>query len=82
MTKKEELKNNPLALTGFILGLISIFLSWIGIIPIVGLIVSIIALVKFDSKKEKNKWQAIVGLILNFLFLFVYLDTYGYLNFG
>ncbi len=81
MTKNEaELKNNPLALTGFILGLVSILFSWIGIIPIAGLIISIIALSKFDPKKEKGKWQAIVGLTLNFLYFFVYLNTYGYLN--
>lgn len=81
MTKEKELKNNPLALTGFILGLVSIFFSWIGIIPIAGLIISGIALSKFDPSKEKNKWQAIAGLILNFLYFLSYLNIYGYLNF-
>ena len=69
----QKLKNNPYALTGFILGVISILFSWIGIIPITGLILSTIALFKFNPKKEKNKWQAIAGLILNFIY---FLDTF------
>lgn len=70
-------KNNKLAVIGFITGIIAVFIGF-GIIPIIGLLVSIIALIKFNLEKEKNKWVAIAGLILNFIYFVVYLYNSGY----
>jgi hypothetical protein len=56
---------------GFGLGIVSIFLSFIGIIPLVGLIICIIGLVKFKKELHKGLWMGIVGLILNLLYLLV-----------
>ncbi|MCG1021382.1 zinc ribbon domain-containing protein [Sutcliffiella horikoshii] len=73
-------KNNGYLTTGFILGLASVFLAFIGIIPIAGIIINIIGLVKFNSFKEKNYWMGIAGLILSFIYFFIYLKLYGHIG--
>jgi len=74
------LKPNLLCKTGFILGLFSIFLGgFIGMLPIVTVIVSIIGLVKFDKSMNKAKWQGYVGLVLGILYTMVYLYNYGHI---
>jgi len=77
-TKKIQ-KMNALALTGFILGLASIFLSWIGIIPILAIIFSAIGIDQTKKKKEKGKELAIIGLILGIIYTIVYLYQHGHL---
>ncbi|GHT91380.1 protein kinase [Spirochaetia bacterium] len=57
-------KLNTMALIGFILGLISLLLSFIGIVGILACVFSGLGLGKFNSAAENNKWMAIVGLIL------------------
>lgn len=72
--QEKELKNNTNALVGFILGIISAFLySIIGILPILGLIFSILGLTSFDDSKHKNKWMAIWGLVLGIIYTLMYL---------
>lgn len=74
------LKPNLLCKTGFILGLFSIFLGgFIGLLPIVTVIVSLIGLVKFDNLINKAKWQGYVGLVLGILYTIVYLYNYGHI---
>ena len=41
------------------------------------IIFGIIGIVKFNDKKEKNRWQAIVGLSLGILFLLTYVAMYA-----
>jgi len=77
-TTNPKLINNSMCLAGFILGLLSIFLSFIGIIPIVAIICSIVGLVKFDNAVNKNKWQGVLGLILGILYLLVNASIYGH----
>lgn len=77
---KTPLVNNKAALTGFILGLVSIFFAWIGIIPILAIVFSVIGLSTFDKEKHTGRWQAIVGLILGILYTLVYMNMYGYLD--
>jgi hypothetical protein len=72
-------ENNGIILTGFIIGLISIFLHEIGIIPISGIIISIIGLVTFKEEKHKGLWMGIVGLILNILYLLANAKINGHL---
>lgn len=70
---------NKLALSGFILGLLSIFFAWIGIIPILALILSALGLGTFDKERQRGRWQAITGLILGILYTLVYMSMYGHL---
>ena len=68
----ENKKTNTFALVGFVLGLVSFFLAFWGIVPIIGIVFSSIALVKIDQEKEKGKGLAIAGLtcsIINFVFI-------------
>ena len=57
--------------TGLWIGVASIVLAEIGIIPLTGLIICIIGLVKFDKEKHKSLWMGVIGLILNFMYLIV-----------
>ena len=75
---KTLVSNNGFAVTGFILGLVSMPLYAIGIIPILAVIFSIIGLATFDEEKQKNKWMAGVGLALGAVFTIMMLDSYGH----
>jgi tetratricopeptide (TPR) repeat protein len=67
---------NPLALTGFILGLTSVVLYVIGIIPILGIVFSAIGLGRFNPETQKAKWMAGWGLALSILFTIMYLTRH------
>lgn len=64
-------KNNPFGAVGFCLGVASVFLSFIGLIPLLGIIFSAIGLVTFDDSKHLRKWQAKWGLGLSVAFMLV-----------
>lgn len=72
-------ENNKICTTGFGFGIASVFLSEIGIIPLAGIIISIIGLTTFDKEKQKNLWMGIVGLILNSLYMLVNAYTNGHI---
>lgn len=76
--KEKKGKKDKLAITGFVLGIISIFFSWIGIIPILAIIFSGVALSR-TKKKEEGKTLAFVGLILGIIFTIVYMFNYGHI---
>lgn len=65
---------------GFWIGIVSIFLAFIGVIPLIGLIISIIGLVKFDKEKHSGLWMGIAGLILNLLYLLVNAYNNGHIS--
>jgi len=67
---------NPLALTGFILGLTSVVLYAIGIIPILGIVFSAIGLGRFNPETQKAKWMAGWGLTLSILFTIMFLTRH------
>ena len=67
-------QNNTMALTGFILGIVSFFfgsliiiLPIVGIVFILGIVFSGIGLGTFNPVTQKNKWMAWWGLVLNIL---------------
>ncbi len=66
-----DLKNNRVCAVGFWIGVSSVFLGFIGIIPLVGIVLSIIGMIQFDRTNNKNQWMGPVGCILNVVFLFV-----------
>lgn len=76
-TKNENSKKyKGLAITSLVLGVLSVFLGSIGIIPFVALIVGIVALFKIKQMKKSNKIITVIGFILaliysiNFFFVF------------
>jgi hypothetical protein len=70
---------NGMMLTGFIFGVVSIFLHELGFIPLTGIILSIIGLVKYKEEKHKGLWMGIVGLVLNILYFLVNANMNGHL---
>lgn len=77
--EKPQPQKNKLAVTGFILGLISIPFGFIGIIPILALILSAVGLYQAKEKKEDGAILAIIGLILGVIYTLVYMKNYGHI---
>jgi len=70
---KQEKKKNPdkyngLAITCFVLGILSIFFGSIGIIPLVALIIGIVSLFKLKQMKKRNKIFVVIGFILALIY--------------
>jgi hypothetical protein len=72
--------NSASALIGFILGLVSVVLYFVGVIPILAIVFSGIGLATFDEGRQKNRWMAFVGLALGVVYTVVMLNHYGHLN--
>ncbi|MBU5455321.1 DUF4190 domain-containing protein [Caproiciproducens sp. MSJ-32] len=69
---------NALAITGFILGLISWFLNFFGIVAILAIIFSAISFSQIKRKNQKGKVFAIIGLIsgiANLIYAFVIISS-------
>lgn len=62
-TNLVEKKNNGLALTSFILGLVGLIIAGIPC-GVCAIIFGGIGMAKFNPDAQKNKWMAITGLIL------------------
>ena len=71
---------NGFALTGLALGIASVLLSFIGIIPILAIIFSSIGLAKVKDRGGRGKVEAWIGLILGVLYTLVYMYQYGHLG--
>ena len=71
--------NNGLAVTGFIFGLASMLLYAIGIIPILAVVFSVAGLATFKPDSKKNKWMAVVGLMLGAVYTVVMLNPYWHM---
>jgi len=69
-----------MAATGFVLGIVSIFLYFIGILPILAIVFSAIGLGTFKQELQKNKWMAGVGLALGIIYTLMYMRAYGHLE--
>lgn len=65
------LKSNPLALTGFILGLASIFIAEFPPIPILAVLCSTSGLTTFDPARHVRQWQGWWGLLLGIVYCLV-----------
>ncbi len=77
---QEPKKNNSMAATGFVLGIVSVFLYFIGILPILAIVFSSIGLGTFKPDSQKNKWMAGVGLALGIIYTLMYMRAYGHLG--
>ena len=70
--------NNSLAIVGFVLGIISFFLNFFGIIGILAVVFSSIALTQISKNGEKGKIFAILGIIfggINILYAVVTISS-------
>ena len=83
--KNNQLENsnnsyNGLSIAGFVLGIISCFLNFFGIIGIVAVVLSSIGLSQISRDYQKGKALAIIGLVLgtiNIIFaLFVFISFF------
>lgn len=67
-TQTQQVMNNAklniMALIGFVIGCVSIFLNFWGIVGIVALVFSIVGLVQINNTNEKGKGFAIAGIAL------------------
>lgn len=75
-----EKRNNPMAVTGFVLGLVSVVLYEVGILPILAVVFSGIGLASFKPEAQKNKWMAGWGLALGVVYTIMMLNHYGHLK--
>ena len=75
------LTNNRMALVGFCLGLVSILLFDLGIVPLAAIVCSAIGLGTFKTDTQKNRWMAGVGLVLGILFMLVNAEMNGHIAF-
>lgn len=66
--QKTKTKNNILAIIGFILGIVSIPFGFIGLIPILAIIFSLIGLRQIRERKEGGEILAIIGLVLGVIY--------------
>jgi hypothetical protein len=73
-------RSNAAATTGMYLGLASILLSFIGIIPILAVVFGAIGLAKAKDRGGSGRAQAWIGLVLGIVYTFVYLYQYGHLG--
>ena len=64
MNNVDPNKNNGLAIAGFVVSLVSIFLNFYCITGIVGIILSIIGLKKSSELEGNGKGMAIAGIVL------------------
>ena len=62
-------QNNGFATASFGLGIASVFLYQLGIVPLLGIIFGVIALSTFKDAVQKNKWMALTGLILSLIYM-------------
>ena len=58
-----EKKNNPMALTSFILSLVGLLIAGIPC-GICAVIFGGIGMAKFNPETQKNKWMALTGIII------------------
>lgn len=61
------MKTNGLAIAGMVLGIVGMFLSFWGIVPLLAVILSGVALKQIAENGDKGKGMAIAGLVLGII---------------
>lgn len=72
-------QGNKWCQAGFGFGIASIFFYELGLIPLVGIIISLIGLVKLEKEKEKGLWMGVVGLVLNGIYMLMNMHANGHI---
>lgn len=65
---------------GFGIAISSIFLSFIGLIPLTGIVVNLCALIYFDKKEHTGIWMPILGFLISALYMLVNAHENGHLD--
>ena len=60
----DQSKYNNLAVSAFTLSLVSMFITFFGVLPIIAIISSIFAVINVSKTKEKGKGIAIAGICI------------------
>lgn len=76
---KNYITNHISALFGLIAGLVSLTVNSHFILPLIAIFMSIIGLLTFDETKHRQKWQAVIGLLLGSISALANLDPLFYL---
>jgi LSD1 subclass zinc finger protein len=71
---------NRFARIGFYLGLASILLFELGVVPLAALVCSVIGLSTFNENTENKKWMAGWGLALGVVYLLLNMSRNGHFN--
>jgi len=71
---------NAAAVTGLCLGIASVLLYVIGILPILAVVFSGIGVAKAQSRNGQGQVAAWIGLILGIIYTIMYLSYYGHLG--
>ena len=79
-TSKSAPSSNAFAFWGLILGILSVFLYIVGIVPVLAVAFSGMGLAKVKERGGKGKVQAWVGLVLGLLYTLVSLNYYGHIR--
>ena len=74
-TQNMQKINNSFALASFICSMVGLLIFGIPC-GVAAIVTGILGLVKFDLEKEKNKWMAIVGLVVG-IFDFIIVAMYN-----
>lgn len=71
---KPNNRTNALAVTGFLFGIISLFINLLGIISILGLVFSGVGLTQVNNRNEKGTGFAVIGFLVSLFSLgyFIY----------
>jgi hypothetical protein len=79
-TSEEVNKYKVIVNVVFWTGISSIFLYWIGMIPILGSLLGLFTLSIFSELDVKQKRKVLIGLGLNVVYIIVYLYSYGHIG--
>lgn len=71
--------SNRLAVTGFVLGLASILLYPIGMVPILAVVFSAIGLGTYRPGLQSGRWMGVIGLLTGSVYTLAYLVLYGHI---
>jgi len=63
-----EKKNSGLGVASFVVGIVSMFVFQLILVPIAALVLGIVALSNFDSETQKGKWMAVTGVVLGSIY--------------
>jgi len=60
-----KLSPNPLCMAGAAFGVISCSYTALGILPVMGMVFSLVGVITFDREKDTMQWLGYFGLALN-----------------
>lgn len=78
--EQQPLKKNVMAIVGFVLSLVALFVNLYAIPAVVGLVLSIVGLVQIKKGGYMNKKLAIAGIVLSAIAIFWDIMYYAFIG--